>query len=320
MKGWRWLLVGLLTVSAAAAAVAEDRPGREEPSPPETEAPTAVDEGLPPEEARRHGGPGWGRDFVTRWFRPAAEDRGPLKPGEDEELLAFVREHMPRLHEALKALRSVNPPLFQRKLGENAPRLRHLRRVFQASPELGQLIRKYAENQFELQRLARRLRLRPGSPAAVEQVLQEARPLIAENVQIEIDALELLRKQLEAHRTLRIAARMQYLGTPGADLSAEPRWVRQLVERWRAPGASESERAAAEAELRAAIARQLEEEITSVAERAAEMRERGAAEVDERVERFQEGKRRNGRGLGRLGPRSPWARPTTAPAGPGGEH
>ena len=319
VSAWRWILAGLLAATAAGAAAAQTRPGREEPCPAGAETPARDDDGVPPGEPRRHGGPGWGRDFVTRWFRPAAEDRGPLKPGEDAELLAFAQEHMPRLHEALAALRTANPQLFQRKLGENAPRLRHLRRVFQASPELGQLIRKYSENQFELQRLARQLRPRPGSEAAAERVVQEARPLVAENVQIEIEALELLQKQLQEHRAVRIAARMRYLQDRGADLAAEPEWVQQLVERWRAAGGSDSERAAAAAELRAGIERQVEAEIAAAGERAAEMRERGAAEVDARLERFREGSRRDGRSPGRMGPRDRGGRPTTEPARPGSD-
>ncbi len=319
MSAWRCILVGFVAVSAAAAAAAQSRPGREQPFPAGAEAPARDDDGVPPGEVRRHGGPGWGREFVTRWFRPAAEDRGPLEPGEDAELLAFAQEHMPRLHEALAALRTANPQLFQRKLGENAPRLRHLRRVFQASPELGQLIRKYSENQFELQRLARRLRLRPGSEATAEQIVQEARPLVAENVQLEIDALELLRSLLDRHRGARIEARMRYLQDPAADLTAEPEWVRQLVGRLRAAGTAESERAAATAELRAGIEGQVEAEIAAAGERAAEMRERGAAEVDERLERFREGGRRESRAPGRMGPRDRGGRPTTEPARPGSD-
>ncbi len=270
---WGALGVVLLLGGWAVPAGAQGPPKREGfRSPPTTQ------------DAGRGGFRGRRMEHVMRGlFRIEPEDEGPLQPGEAEELLEFAREHAPRLHRAMTALRERSPERFAERMTTHAPRLRHLRRVWARNPRLGAIIQTYAENLIEIERGARALRKTPADSPTYERDLQALRDLIADNLRRESDALEALAEHLDAQRATRVAERVTQLTTAGADLSTEPEKVRDLVATYLA-AAGDAERNAAREKLEAAVTHQLTTESAALRERAARQREHAPEEVDRRVE------------------------------------
>ncbi len=251
-----------------------------------------------------HGRPGI-EEVWLRFFRPAPEDQGPLKPGEEDELIAFAKEHAPRIYRALDWLRERSPEKVRQKLAENAPRLRHLRRLYERSPQLGRIVETYAENLFEVQRGAGALQRTAAGSADYEHDVQRLRELVSENVRLESDALEALAGELEANRDQRIENRMRYLLSDEADPIREPEKLRDLVARYR-DAADDAQRSALRDLLRDAVTQQVADEIQGLRERAARMKGKAAEEVDRRMERLLEP--RPGPGDGPPGRRPPHGR------------
>lgn len=252
---------------------AQERPKPEDRWPP----PATQDAGHGGFRARR------GEHLMRGLFRIGPEDQGPLQPGEAEELLEFAREHAPRLHRAMTALRERSPERFAERMATHAPRLRHLRRVCARNPRLGEIIQGYAENLIEIERGARALRKTPADSPTYERDLQALRDLVADNLRRESDALEALADHLDAQRAARVAERIAQLTSAGADLSTEPEKVRELVAAYLA-ATGDAERDAAREKLEAAVTHQLTTESAALRERAARQREHAPEEVDRRVE------------------------------------
>jgi hypothetical protein len=223
--------------------------------------------------------------FVKGLFRVGPEDQGPLRAGEADELLEFARDHLPRVHAALDALRRRNPERFAKKLGEHAPRLRHLRRVYQLSPRLGAIIQGYAENLVDIDRGAGALRSAADDSADRQQQLERLRALVAENVHLECEGLEVLASQLEQRRKERTSNRLALLTGDELDPAELPPRVRMLVKAYRA-AETEQDRAVLREKLRAAAARHAELEVAALREKAEQMRRRAEVETDTRIERL----------------------------------
>lgn len=223
---------------------------------------------------------GW--RLTQRLFRPSPEDRGPLREGEAEELLAFVEEHMPQFHSVMQHLRERDPRRFEEKLAEHAPRLRHLRRIFERSPQIGRIIKAHAENGFQLRRDMRALRRARDDSALHERALQAVRERLAKGLDLEIKALETLADELEENLAERVEARVTYLLSEAADLASQPEKLRELVDAVQAEEAG-APRDEALAKLRGAVTRQIRSEIKALRERCGEMRAGSPEEVDRRL-------------------------------------
>jgi hypothetical protein len=223
--------------------------------------------------------------LVRGLFRAAPEDQGPLKAGEADELLAFAEQHAPHMCQLMRGLRQRDPALFQEKMAAHAPRLRHLRRIYELNPQMGAIVQAYAEDLVAIERSAQALRdLRSGPPDSPGYLngLQTLRNLVGDNVQRERDALDLVADQFEQQRAARIDRRVEYLTGDEADLTAEPQDLRGLIADFH-KAATDAERAALRARIRTAVAGQVDAEIAALRARSARLREDTAAEVERRV-------------------------------------
>ncbi len=242
---------------------------------------------------------GRGRHF----FHLGPRDHGPLRPGEEEELLAFAQERLPHIHKALEGLRRRNPGRFRARLEEHAPRLRHLRRVYQRNPEIGGIMQKLAENEFRIRRGLHTLRREPPDSALFDAARQKTRELVADNVRLEIDVLTAYVGMLENERAERIENRVVDLIGAEADLAVASPRVREFVDAYHA-AVGEAEREGARERIRQGVNRQLDAEIEALHQRIERMREKVPEEVDRRLERHLEAaQRRDGERRGR--PRGP---------------
>lgn len=281
----------LLALPAWGQAPPGERRGRRPPPPPpeglEATQP-APDERPPwskgpPGPGRR--GPGW--ELGRHLFRLLPEDRRPLAPGEDEELLAFVRQEMPRLAEALERLRERDPERFQARLTEQAPRLRHLRRIHELSPRLSEIIRQHAEKMLQVHRALRSLNhAAPTTPAAAL-LEQEARQRLTDSVRLEIEALTVMAAALEQHQAERVAERTASWLADDADLTDAPDEARAAATAYREAG-TDAARDAARVSLEQAAAVQIASEIAGLRGQARRMEANVPAEVDRRLAELRE--------------------------------
>jgi hypothetical protein len=274
----------------------------------EAETPVTSVPGVQSAPAGEHDGAPWGmrgrfgrgegggtaERFARRLFRIAPEDRGPLRPGEEQELLTFARARLPRIAEALETLQQRDPEKFRERLAEHAPRLRHLRRIYDLSPRLGDILRTYSLNLVEIERRSRDLTRGEAASAERDQQVAALRERLAENVRLECEGLETLAGQLEDRRAERTAERLANLTTADVDPAALPPHVRDLVAAYQ-NAATDEERAAAREKLQVAAAQHVDLEIAALRERAAHMRQRAEEETDRRLERVLEGRGREER-------------------------
>lgn len=235
-------------------------------------------------------GPRWGRGL----FEPAPEDRGPLRPGEEEELRQFLKEKLPRLARALRMIEERQPGIVSRGFPRLVPRLRHLRRIYEQNAPLAQLIEQHAASMFRVEMLRRAWTLADGDARDVLE--RQIRECLAEKIKVEYSALELWADSLEADRDQRVARRLARLTEPGADLASEPPFVRQKVQEW-AAATDETKRQQLHGELAETVEQQLDHQLNAIRRRANELRTNAAQEVDRRLERL-------------------LARPADAPPGP----
>ena len=227
-------------------------------------------------------------------LRVGPEDRGPLTAEEIDDLVEFMRKHMPHMFDAMRRLRERDPDRFEERLNENAVRLRQLRRLFLYSPEIGDVIRSHAHAQFEMRRAAKALAHGGPESYLYDRAMKELRERVAETVRLETRVLELLLAEREANRDGYVEARVDYLLSENADLAAEPERVRDMVALYSTISV-DAEREAQRERITTAVARQIENEIRALGERIASMRENAAEEVDRRVERVLEAVERRGR-------------------------
>jgi hypothetical protein len=252
--------------------------------------PPGTQPGGPPGHGRfgRHGfaGPGFPfGPFGQDWVRITAEDRGPLQPGEEDALLAFAREHMPRMADLLTKLQAREPEKFRERLTQMAPYLRHLRRVFDANKRLGELMKKCAENFVEMERLARAAREATAGTPDAEQKRQLLRAQVAANFDVEAELFGVIADQIESERKSIVDSQMEDLLADQADLSILPPPVRELIENVRA-ATTDEEREKARTALRQSIDQRVSDDIARRRGAAQRIRENKVNEVDRRVERL----------------------------------
>jgi hypothetical protein len=219
-------------------------------------------------------------------FQVAPEDRGPIRAGEEEALLAFTEEQLPPVHRALTRLRDRDPERYRVRLEQEAPRLRHLRRLFKRSPRMGAIVRDHAQSMFRLRRVQHRLAREAKGTPMYDSALQAARERLAQTVEFEREALEVLGDVLVEERPDRIAKRVEYLLSPGADLARVPEPLRELVGQHAAAEPDSDERAAARSEFGRVVARQVDREIAALRRQIERMDDEKVQEVDRRMERL----------------------------------
>jgi hypothetical protein len=234
--------------------------------------------------------------------QPQPEDHGPLRPGEEAKLLAFVQEHLPRMHRVMLIARARQPERFRAQLAERAPQLRRLKQIYERDPEIGRLFKQHAENLLEVRRLMRTMRHGDPHSPLYDVARQELRERLAENVRIELRSLELLAQDTFRHLSQRVDERLAWLLGPDADLSRIPPPLREHVRDFRAANSDEQRRAARRgaAEL---VREHLERELLTARDRIEQMRTGAADEVDRRLERVLTRIERGERGPHRRGPR-----------------
>ncbi|MEW6198256.1 MAG: hypothetical protein AB1601_06280 [Planctomycetota bacterium] len=282
----------LLALPAWGQAPAGERRGRRPPPPPPPEGTAATQpapDGRPlwgqGPPSPGHRGPGW--ELGRHLFRLLPEDRRPLAPGEDEELLAFVRQHMPRLAEALERLRERDPDRFRARLSEQAPRLRHLRRIHELSPRLSEIVRQHAENMLQVHRTLRSLRNVAPTTAEAALLEQQARQRLTDAVRLEIEALSVMAAALEQHQAERVAERTASWLADDADLTDAPDEARTAVAAYRGAG-TDVARDAARVTLEQAATAQVANEIAGLRGQAQRMETNVPAEVDRRLTELRE--------------------------------
>lgn len=266
------------------AAPARGQPGgpAKPPQPPERHERKRGGRGGPPRDAERGPGSPLGRFPGARLFRPLPEDQGPLTPAEQRELMSFVRECYPDAHRWLKQIQQRDPEAFQQRLQEAAPRLRHLRRIFERDPELGQNIVRYSENLQQLHHARRAWRDAELSPKQRRRIHDAVRRVIAENLRIEVAVLEDQALELEQQRDARIEAESERLLSPDLDLAEEPPEVREVIEHLLNPQ-EDDDLESLEDELRKICSERMDREVARLRNRAARWRENAIEEVDRRM-------------------------------------
>jgi hypothetical protein len=241
-----------------------------------------ADQSRPPSHREQRGG-GWlGRLPGAPLFNPLPEDQGPLTAEEQQELLGFVGQHVPRLHESLERLRSTDPAAFQERLEKAAPHLRRLRRIFERDPDLGQRVIQHSEQVQRLRRARRAWLESEQDPRARSGIEDVMRRTLAENIEIETAVLEDQVRELDLRRDARIAAEYERLTSADADLAGEPPEVRELVRRLH-EARLKGELEWLEDELWMVCAARMDREVKALRDRVEGMRASAAEEVDRRM-------------------------------------
>lgn len=236
-------------------------------------------------QPRIPGGPEFGGFPGAELLRPLPEDEGPLQPGEADELIEFARRNVPFVHRALRRMEDSAPDEFERRLERAAPRLRQLKRIFDRNPQLGERIVRFAENQQRIRIAKRNWDEGDRSPALRQRVMQEVRPLLAENMRIEQDVLRERLDDLTSRREVQIDREVERLTADGLDPADVPADVRELLRKYR-DAATDADRDALRRQLRRVGAERIDSEISALRERVNRMRNNAAREVDRRVGRF----------------------------------
>lgn len=222
--------------------------------------------------------------LAGRVFLPSPEDRGPLRAGEADALLEFARERAPRIYRAMVGLRERSPDRFRFRLEQAAPRLRHLKRVYELSPRLGELLERHARTMFDLEQLRRELgELRAVDRPAFEREVVRLRPLLAEMMTIELDALDALAGQLEVRFERNVEERVHALLSDEVFLEDKPPAIRALVAEIRAAEGTDAE--VLRAQLHAAVSHHLRGEVEMLRRRAQDARTYLEVAIEHRFER-----------------------------------
>ncbi len=310
-SAWSWLFCGALSRRRLAGALGALLLVGSVPALAQSERPAARPRPERPERfGPRHGGRGPHSDesasrpsrLLPPWldrlpganpFRPTREDFGPLREGEEQELMAFAEEKLPNLHAALAPLRERDPRRFAQRMHEGVPRLRHMQRLFRESPALAEKIVAHSSELFQLQRTRGRLRHAqragnvPDEVAALQATLRDGMKRVHA---LEIEALELLTTQFETGHERWEQRILDHLASPRANLDDEPIALREAIEAYRV--APPPERAAANPRLRELLRSRMEEGLGDVRGRLRKLRESGESEIDDRVREFLDESRR----------------------------
>lgn len=247
---------------------------RGQPGQPPRRGPGAMEEAFPPL-------PG------PNPFRPLPADWGPIAGGEEKELLEFARVNVPRLSERLAQIQLRDPADYQKRLDEAAPRLRMLKRLFNANPRIATSVVRHIDN-IELVKRAMRLWLNSDNePVRRTRIENEVRRRLSDLVDIERELAESRAADIRANREQILEDEVARLTVPGAKLEPEPRDIRWFVEAFQV-AANDADRAAAREDLRDLISILLDDQVEILTERAEDF----ARDKDKIVERRLEGFRR----------------------------
>jgi len=222
-------------------------------------------------------------------FRPEPEDFGPLAPGEDEALLEFAQEYIPRVFRMLQELKRASPERYRFRLAQTAPRLRQLRRVAATNVELARRLVHHAEQIEQIRQAVRRMVQAGGDdPQMHERGLDIVRRRTRDLLTIEARVLNDRATELEQERETRIQKLIDELLADDADLSAEPPPLQAMIRQIRAAGGEES--APQLERLRARLRQRFDESIERLRSRVAEIRADLEGEVERRAEEFIHGR------------------------------
>lgn len=165
--------------------------------------------------------------LLRRMVEPGKQDEGPLKPGEDKELMQFAQQHLPHIAGVMVELRDKKPEAFQKKFEQVVPRLRFLKRLFATRPQIANKISKFADNRVELERL-RQQHARSESDKQKPIELQ-MRNRLTENLDLEQELLAYRLNDIQKAPQDCAEGEVSYLIAPDTDLATEPKDIRDLV-------------------------------------------------------------------------------------------
>ncbi|TWT45907.1 hypothetical protein RAS1_23430 [Phycisphaerae bacterium RAS1] len=246
----------------------------------------AVDEADAP--ARPGGMPRLGGERERPFFEPSPEDRAPLKPGEEDQLLAFAEKRFPIMHRLLGEARQRNPRAFARRFeNEFAPRLRHLQRIYAENEELGELMRRHAENMFLMQRAGRMLANKQTPPAMRGRLTQEVRQHLQRMVELEPRMLETRARQYADDRSGWTDRRLERVLAGSAPSEEQTPEMSNVIHAYQVDNDT-VRREVMRAKLHDLVAAQLDLDIRLMRQRAAQLRQRGDDEIEQRWQRFQQ--------------------------------
>ncbi|MBN2447828.1 MAG: hypothetical protein JXO22_13940 [Phycisphaerae bacterium] len=224
---------------------------------------------------------------IASLFPPEPTDVGPLREGEEAELLEFMESELPDLYQMLQRVRERSPAALTERLSQLAPRLRQLRRIYEHDPEVGRAVVRYTLN---LRMIHDAVRHREREMNADESVRlrERVRALLADNVRIETRLLEtfVARQETEEPGTPTseevIEQQVSWLTSENADPELLRPEVRQLVLDCRA-ATVDAERDARREALRDGLKRFAEMRATGPRMRLEELRAAPDAEVERRL-------------------------------------
>ncbi|MBK8913381.1 MAG: hypothetical protein IPM64_02065 [Phycisphaerales bacterium] len=277
--------------AATGAAVPDDHGATSAPA---GESPGTGDER--PRRMRRWAAEGAAERGVLSMLRgwpmqPGPEDEGPLRDGEEADLLDFTRQTLPALHAVLAEEQARDGAQFSQRFAHMAPRLRFLRRISAAHPDAGRVLIAHAQQQFRIERARRMLtrafaaRMPPSFNR--DRVEEELRTALVESVATEARVLRMQADALERERERLIEERLLAALDPAADPATHPAPVRTLISEIHAAQESPTDASAQHAaeltaRLRDMVAQRIDRDITSRRERSADQEARSAEIVDER--------------------------------------
>lgn len=276
--------IGVLCLSAATSALAQNREATSKPERGDRRQHTAL---TPESSARGEQGRGDFADgpqsiFERLPFGPAPEDRGPLRDGELDTLRPFLEQNLPMLLRIIERMQSADRPEMRRHVDQIAPYIRFLNRTSQENPRRARLMLEHVKSGFMLER-ARRVMVNPQrGPVARERLAADVRTAATRSVQAEmrllIDYADELRDQFDD----RAARRFELLTADGAVATdVAPRLDHLLRERAKSTG---DQRTEFERRIRAAIADEIRDQIHTWRERADALRADADEEINRRVE------------------------------------
>ncbi|MFO0839838.1 MAG: hypothetical protein U1D55_15105 [Phycisphaerae bacterium] len=300
-------IVCLLTISAVANAIAQDRPAssRERPDPPEG----FRDRGHPRHgdaPPRPRGEPGAMPDARRRlmnWadlagaglLRPAPDEWGPIRPGEEQRLMEFARRNMPGAYSLLTQAQQRNPQMFERRLQMIAPRLRHFERISGQYPDFARALVGGVESDQALAQAVGDFRRAPqNSPQR-----QPAETLLRQRIAARLDAQEQIGRQgleiLSQEREQRAAAIADQLLANPDRLPPDADEIRERIERIRS-ATDDAEREALESAFRTAVSQRYAQQLERMQEHVQHLAERRAARIEAGMQRIQNGEDWHGMG------------------------